>query len=433
MNKQNQLQKLSDASFALEGSQARARLMRLFDESTFIEIDRLVQDGDKPAEVVVGFGSVDGNPVYAFAQDRDVCFGAIGKVQAAKICKTYQLAAQNGAPVVGLFDSDGAKLGEGVDAMDSIAEILFASNNLSGVVPQIAVIVGACVGSSSIVAANSDIVIAAKGCDYYLNPGDENAQADLIAEDADDAINIARKLITMLPSNNLSVSAAYDFDSAVMPLCDSIKDVIKAVSDPDTAVVLGFGTNETVIARIGGIVCGLVTLAEEKLSGDEASRIARFVRLCDGFSLPVITFVDTEGFSSLQGAAKLSHAYAEATTAKITIIVGKAYGSAYITVAGADIVFALPSAVILPLAPQAAIHIFWKDRLADLKNPVEDRKKLSEEFAQTQGDALTAASKGIVTDVIAPSEIKSKLIAVLDMLSSKRVSRLSKKHSNIVL
>jgi acetyl-CoA carboxylase carboxyltransferase component len=434
---QDRLQKLSDAASLLEGSQARARLIRLFDESTFVEIDRLVKDGDKPAEAVAGYGTVEGNPVYAFAQDRDVCCGAIGRSQAAKICKVFELAAQNGAPVVGVYDSDGAKLGEGVDAMDAIAEILLASNNISGVVPQIAVIADACVGSSSVVAANADIVIAAEGCDYYLNPGDENAKADIAAQDADDAIDKARQLITMLPSNNLSSAVAYDFDSSAMPPCESISDVIAAVADGETAVALGSGANQTVLARIGGNVCGMVAIAQEKLSDDEASRVARFVRLCDGFSLPVVTFVDFEGFASLKGAAKLSHAYAEATTAKITVITGRAYGSAYISVAGkasgADIVLAWPTAVILPLAPQTAIHIFWKDRLAKMSDPTEDRKRLAEEYARENGDAIMAAADGTVSDVIPPAETKGRLIALLDMLSGKRVSRLPKKHSNIVL
>jgi acetyl-CoA carboxylase carboxyltransferase component len=178
-------------------------------------------------------------------------------------------------------------------------------------------------------------------------------------------------------------------------------------------------------------------LAEDKISSDEASRIARFVRLCDSFSIPVITFIDTAGFAGIQGAAKLSHAYAEATTAKLTVIVGRAYGAAYIVAAGksagADFVIAWPSAVILPLTPETAIHIFWKERLEGMTNPTEDRIKLAEEYAQTEGNVMNAAAAGIVTDVIAPSDTKSKLIAMLDMLSGKRVSRLPKKHSNIVL
>ncbi|HJD24421.1 MAG TPA: carboxyl transferase [Firmicutes bacterium] len=437
MNMQDQLQKLADAVSALEGSKARARLLQLFDEGTFVEIDRLARDGDKPAEVAAGYGLVDGSPVYAFAQDRDVCCGAIGRAQGAKIRKVYDLAAQNGAPLVGIFDSDGAKLGEGIDAMDAIADILLACNNLSGVVPQIAVVAGACVGSSAIIASAADVVVAAKDADFYLNPGDENAVPSLVAEDAGEAIEKAKELLRLLPANNLAVPVAYEFDSAAMGECEDIHGVIDAVADADTVVRLGDGACETAFARVGGAVCGLVTLAEDKLSCGSCGCVARFVRLCDSFSLPVVTFVDAAGFACLKGAAKVSQAYAEATTAKITVLVGKAYGPAYIAVAGksagADAVLAWPTASVLPLAPEAAIHIFWKDRLTAMENPTEDRKKLAAEYAQTEGSVLNAAAAGAVTDVIAPADTKGKLIAMLELLSSKRVTRLPKKHANIQL
>ena len=436
MKQQNQ-QNLSDAAFAQEGSQARARLMSLFDESTFVEIDRLVCYQDTPAGVVAGYGTVEGCPVYAFAQDRSVRLGAVGKAEADKIRKIYELAAQNGAPVVGIFDSDGAKLEQGIDALDSIAEILLASNNISGVVPQIAVVAGACVGSASVVAANADIVVAVKGTDYYLNPGDGNEAADILAESADAAVKKARALIALLPSNTLSPPLSYDSEDGAMRECRGDINVIEEVADAGSLIVLGEGVNKTALARVDGVVCGLVALSETRLSQAEASRIARFVRLCDGFSIPVVTFVDFEGFDSVKGAAQLSHAYAEATTVKITVVAGKAYGAAYIAVAGkpagADVVLAWPSAVILPLPPEAAIHIFWQERLKELDNPVEGRKKLAEEYAKTEGNAVSAAQKGYVTDVIPQDETKSKLSAVLDMMSGKRVSRLPKKHSNILL
>ncbi len=188
MNMQNQLQKLADAVAAREGSPARERLLQLFDAGTFVEIDRLAADGDKPAEAAAGYGTVDGSPVYAFAQDPSVCNGAVGRAQAAKIRKIYELAAQNGAPVVGIFDSDGAKLGEGIDAMDAIAEILLASNNLSGVVPQIAVLAGPCIGSSSLIAANADVTVAVEGAAYSLNVGDDDAKAAVQADTVEDAL-----------------------------------------------------------------------------------------------------------------------------------------------------------------------------------------------------------------------------------------------------
>lgn len=437
MTMQNQLQKLSDAAAALEASPARARLRRLFDEGSFVELDRLAKDGDQPAEVVIGYGTVEGGPAFAFAQDRTVCRGAVGKAQAAKILKVYRLAAQNGAPVVGVYDSDGARLGEGVDAMDALAEILAASNNISGVVPQIAVLAGPCIGSSAVAAAGADVVIAAKGADYYLNPGDENADAAITAADADEAVDKARALLALLPANNLEAPATYDFDGAPAE-CGGIDTVMEAVADPGTLLPLFEGHRARMaFARVNGSPAGLVSVSTEKICDDGAARLARFVRLCDSFSLPVVTFVDFGGFRGVRGAAKLSHAYAEATTAKITVITGKAYGPAYIAVAGksagADAVLAWPTATVLPLAPEAAIHIFWKDRLEEMKNPTEDRARLAAEYAETEGNALKAAEGGYVTDVVDPEETKARIAALLDMLAGKRVSRLPKKHSNMVL
>lgn len=439
MNMQDQLQKLSDAVAGLEGSAARKRLLQLFDDGTFVEIDRLARDGDKPVAAVAGFGLVEGRPVYAYAQDRDVCDGAIGKAQASKIRKVYDLAAQNGAPVVSVFDSDGAKLNEGVDAMDAIADILLASNNLSGVVPQLAVVAGACVGSSAIVASAADVVIAAKDADYYLNPGDENETAAIVEEDADKAMESARQVLALLPDNNLAAPVIFEAESLTMASANTAAEALAAVADEDSLIRL-YGAREgcaTALARVGGVACGLVAMDEKKLSCCSASRVARFVRLCDSFSIPVVTFVDTAGFACLKGAAKVSQAYAEATCAKLTVITGAAYGAAYIAVAGksagADAVLAWPGATILPLAPEAAIHLYWKDRLAGMKNPIEERKALAEEYAASEGSALAAAASGYVSDVIDPTETKGRLAALLDMLAGKRVSRLPKKHSNIQL
>ena len=440
MDMQNQLKKLEDAVAALGGSMARKRLAELFDEGSFVEIDRLAKDGDKPAEAVAGFGMVNGFPVYAFAQDREVCCGAFTKAQAAKVRKVYELAAQNGAPVVGVFDSDGARLGDGIDAMDAIAEILTLSNNLSGVVPQIAVVAGACVGSAALIAANADVVITVKGADYYLMQDEKDGHGcngSIEAEDISAALEKAVQLLSLLPSNNLASAPVYEADN-ITKTCDSIDNVLDGVADEDSMVCLsGDAACKTVLGRLGGIPCGFVTLAGDAVSGCAASRIARFVRLCDSFSLPVVTFVDAAGFKGLKGAAKLSHAFAEATTAKLTVITGRAYGPVYIAAAGktagADMVFAWPTAVISSIAPEAAIHILWKDRLAVMTNPTEDRQKLAAEYAETECSPLAAAAAGYVSDVIAPAETKAKLAATLDMLSGKRVSRLPKKHSNIQL
>lgn len=438
MDMRSQLEKLNEAVAAGEKSAARQRLLRFFDADTFVEIDRLAKDGDRPAEVVAGYGCVDGCPVYAFAQDHEVCCGAVGRAQAAKIQKIYTLAAQNGAPVVAMFDSDGAKLGEGIDAMDAIADILLAANNLSGVVPQIALIAGPCVGSAALIAANADVTVKVKDADYYLNPGDESAAASVCVEDESAALGKVRELIALLPANNLAAAPAYEFDGAAIAQAQDIASAMEAAADAGSLFVFDSDSDcKTAFARVGGLPCGLLTLTGDKVKGCAASRLARFIRLCDGFSLPVISFVDAAGFACLKGAAKLSHAYAEATTAKITVITGRAYGPVYIAAAGksagADAVLAWPCAAISPLNPEAAIHLFWKDRLAGLSDPVAGRQKLAAEYAEQECSALSAAADGVVTDVIAPAETRSRLISLLDMLAGKRVSRLPKKHSNIVL
>lgn len=439
MDMQKRLQELADAAQAHDGSKARALLARFFDEGTFVELDRLARDGDHPAEAAAGYGLVNGAPAYAFAQDREICSGAVSRAQAAKIRRVYDMAAQNGAPVVGIFDSDGARLGDGIDAMDAIAEILLASNNLSGVVPQIAVVAGACVGSASLIAANADIVVGVKEADYYLNMGDKKAPAALEAEDMDDAMEKVRQLLSLLPQNNLDSVPVFEGDMPASAEQAEIGTAAEMTADVDSLLYL-YGDEEeckTALGRIGGMACGFVTMAGDAVACAQASRIARFVRMCDAFSLPVLTFVDAAGFQSLKGAAKVSHAYAEATTAKVTVIAGRAYGPVYIAAAGrnagADVVLAWPAAVISPVAPETAIHVLWKDRLAQMQNPAEDRAKLAEEYAQTACSPLEAAAAEYITDVVTPAETRGKLIAVLEMLAGKRVSRLPKKHSDIQL
>lgn len=418
-------------------STARNLLAGFFDAGSFVEIDRLAMDGDQPVAAVAGYGTVDGAPAYAYAQDHDVCCGAVGKAQAAKIRKVYELAAQNGAPVVAVYDSDGAKLGEGIDAMDAVADILMAANELSGVVPQIAVVAGGCVGSSAMMAAAADVVIACEGSDYRLNVGDDQATADINAASVEEALETVRALLAALPANNLSVAPVYEADAASVATAD-VAGAIEAFADADTVIEL---TNKdgvrTAFARIGGVSCGLVTLQAEDKLGCASIRASRFVRLCDSFSIPVITFVDAAGFGCLKCATKAAQAYAEATTAKITVIGGRAYGAAYIAVAGkragADAVLAWPTAKIGALAPETAVHLEWADRLAAMTDPANDRAKLIKEYEDTMYDPMVAAANGYVTDVVTVAETKARLVGLLDMLSGKRVTKLPKKHANIQL
>ncbi|MBR2406588.1 MAG: carboxyl transferase [Clostridia bacterium] len=419
-----------------QASEARKRLEQFFDAGTFVEVDRLMRDGENDVAVVCGYGLVNDAPVYAFAQDKSVCSGAVGKAQAAKIKTVYHLAAQNGSPVVGVFDSDGAHLSEGLDAMDAIAEIMAAANDLSGVVPQVAVVTGACVGSSALIAAAADVVIAAEDADYYLNVGDENAKADVVAATAEEALEKARLLLGYLPANNLSAAPVYEVQEAAVAACASSKEAAEFVADAGSLFPL-YNDEVAALARVNGAVCGIVTLAGDTVSCCAAARAARFVRFCDSFSLPVLTIVDAESFECLKGAARVCQAYTEATTAKVTLLTGKAYGPVYIAVAGkaagADAVLAWQEASVSPLKPETAIHILWKDRLADMKDPKADRAALAEEYRTTCCNAQLAAEQGAVTDVIAPEQTRATVSAFFDMLAGKRVSKLPKKHANIRL
>lgn len=403
---------------------ARERLVALFDADTFVETDRLAE----AAGVVTGFGYVDGVPVYAFAQNRAVVGGAVGREQAAKIAKVYELAAQNGAPLVAVFDSDGARLGEGVDAMDAIADILHRSHELSGVVPQIAVVAGACVGSAALIAAAADVVIKAEDADYYLTVGAASEEADITVCCDKKAIETAREVLSYLPQNNLASPAVFESASGA-------GEGTAAALAADAGSLLKL-SDVTAFARVDGAPCGMVTLAADALDA-ECGAAARFVRLCDSFSLPVITFVDAAGFASLASAAKLSQAYAEITSPKVSVITGRAYGAVYIALAGksagADAVLAWEDAAISPLAPETAVELLWQDRLQAMTDPKTERAALAKEYAATECAVTAAAEKGWVTDVIAPAETREKLIAFLTVLAGKRVTHMPRKHANIRL
>ena len=407
---------------------ARARLESLFDADTFVETDRLAQS----AGVITGFGYVDGVPVYAYAQDRTVVNGAVGCAQAAKIAKIYDLAAQNGAPLVAVFDSDGARLGEGVDAMDAIADILHRSHELSGVVPQIAVIAGACVGSAALIAAAADVVIKAEAADYYLTVGAAEEMADITVCCDKTAMETARAVLAYLPQNNLAAVALFE-SLGGGAVSENTADAAAMTADEGSLLKL---SDATAFARLDGVPCGMITLAADVL--DEAcGAAARFARLCDSFSLPIITFVDAAGFAGLSGAAKLSQAYAEITAPKLTVITGRAFGPVYIALAGkksgADAVLAWNTATISPLAPETAVEIFWQDRLKAMKNPESERAALAREDTTSECAPQTAAEKGWVTDVVAPSETRDKLIAFMNMMAGKRVTHMPRKHANIQL
>lgn len=438
----------------MKASPARERLKYLFDQGEFTEID-----GYAAAGVIAAYGYVEGDPVYAFSQDMTVRNGAMSAAQAAKIKKTLDLAAKTGVPVVGIYDSFGADVNDPIDALSAYGELLMWINNLSGVVPQIAVVAGTCAGTAAMLAQSADLVIMTEDSEMFVTPnsGIENkaencaktGTAALVCKDDKSAVEAAAEILKKLPQNNLAPLPVYEFalpaaaydkqpEAAVKSVCDELS-VVEIYADNGKAAYTALGS-------VNGETVGFAATNKtgDKLSADDCSKIARFVRLCDAFAVPVVTLVDTEGFltsdpEETRGAVKnmaiLAHAYAEATTVKLAVITGKAYGPAYIALAGkganADMVFALPEAVISPLAPEAAAELLKHDKLKGAEDTAAAREQLAKEYVEQQASAFVAAKKGVVDDVVTAAELRKTIADALDILSGKRISKLPKKHGNM--
>lgn len=465
MNSEIKKQSLADFRNSIdETTPARKRIASLFDQDSFVELDAFAASNGEPCGVVTGYGYVDGNPVYVFSQDIKASSGAVTMAHAKKIKKVYELASKTGAPVVGIYDSNGAKLTEGVDALAAYGEMLASVNNLSGVVPQISLVLGTCAGVSAMMACSADFVVMSKKAEFFLaSSGDSTKDSaaaaakagtvHIVAKNDDEGVENARKLLSMLPSNNLSAAPLFDFAApeAAPAEGEAVKDTIKAIADADSVVELQaeFGaTAVTALATVNGNVVGFAATDKQagNLCAHGSAKISRFVRLCDAFNIPVVTLVDVEGFratendelaGSIREVAKLAHAYAEATTPKISVITGAAYGSAYIALAGkganADLVFAWENASVSALNPDASVELFWHDKLKKTKNLAQSRQELAAEYKQTLGSAFEAARGGHIDAVIDPAETRANVASALDMLAGKRVSKLPKKHGNMPL
>lgn len=432
---------------SLSNSNSRKRMSMLFDNGTYTEIDRFLKNNENECEVVAGYGFVNGMPVYAYSQSIDVMNGAMGKVQAAKIAHVYDLATKTGAPVVAIFDSNGAHLNEGIDALEAYGKLIKAAGNISGVVPQVSVIAGPCVGSAAVLASLSDVLITVNGADFYITaPNNENSVANsvaaLVAENDEEALQMATDVLAFLPSNNLSEPVFTEYVNAKGG--NAIDSVVDAESfyelwkNQGTTINVGF-------ARIGGASVGIVAsnpdIEEGYFCPCAAKKAAKFVRLCDAFSIPVITFVDSLGIhvkdtcgsdGGVKAVSMLTSAYSEATTPKITVVTGNAYAGAYIAfvseAAAPDLVYAWDSSAIGTVEPMTAVQFLYKDKLDG-----ENRSELEKEYATVKCSPFNAAALGYVNDVITAEETAEKIISALDVLSSKRVSTLNKKHTNIPL
>lgn len=424
-------------------SGARKRLAALYDEDSFTELDKFLSADGAVSSVAAGYGTVGGATVYAYAQDVTVKGGAVDRSAALKIKKIYELAAKNGAPVVAFFDSKGGDISEGMEVLADYGDIIKASAAISGVVPQIAVITGVCAGAQAVIASMADVTIMTEKAELFLsapfNTPDgkiegagkaanaaKSGVAQILAKDDDDAVAKARRLAAILPANNISLAGNDDFTENDAAVSASMKgaDLVSALSDKNSVIELGaeFGTAAyTAFASVNwATVAFVATDKAAKLTAADCAKIARFVQLADVFSIPVVTLVNTEGFEpssgaelagSVRDAAKLAQVYASATTTKINVITGKAFGAAYAAFDSADVSFAWEDAAIAPMNPEAA-KVFMG--------------------GEVDTTPFRAAALGMVDSVIAADDTKQAVATAVELCSGKRVAAPARKHVNFV-
>lgn len=433
---------------SVKNTEAKKRLALLFDDGAYTEIDAFAKDSNGEIEVVAGFGSVNGAPCYAFSQDVSVNGGAIGIAQCSKILKVYDLATKTGCPVIGIYDSNGVKLTEGFEALSAYGEIVKASTSVSGVVPQISIIAGACLGTSALMANMADVVVAVKDADFYITaPSEATVEdsysagvVDIVADDFDNAVNEVKKVVSLLPSNNLSPLPLFDFSAPSVLANETMEvmDVVNSIADANSVVELKAGYGKklvTALATVAGATVGIIAFKGMPVCPSCSYKAEALIKLCDAYNIPIITVVNANGVKKeceaqmLISATKLTSAYATATAPKISLVTGEAIGTAYIILAGkganADVTLAWDSSVVSPLDVEASVAFLYNDRLAS----GEDRAVLEAEYKQTIGSAFSAAACGAIDDVFAPEATREKIISALDMLAGKRESTIARKHS----
>ncbi|MGD9317894.1 MAG: acyl-CoA carboxylase subunit beta [Anaerolineae bacterium] len=480
---------------------ARERIESLLDPGTFRELDMFVthrttgfgieEQKYLSDSVVTGWGKVEGRLVYVFSQDFTVFGGSLGEVHAEKVCKVMDLAMKNGAPVIGLNDSGGARIQEGVVSLAAYAYVFLRNVLASGVVPQISAIMGPCAGGAVYSPAMTDFVLMVKETSFMHITGPDvikavtreevtseelggamihntkSGVAHFAAEDEEDGFYQIRKLLSYLPQNNMedppflpTEDPADRIDETLDSLVPDnpnkpydMKDVIRRVADDGDFfevqehwapnIIIGF-------ARLGGFSVGIVAQQPIVLAGvldiDSSTKAARFVRFCDCFNIPIITFEDVPGFlpginqeygGIIRNGAKLLYAYCEATVPKITIITRKAYGGAYDVMSSkhirGDLSYAWPSAEIAVMGPEGAVNIIFRKQLAEAEDPEAERVRLVQDYRDTFANPYVAAGRGYIDDVIEPHQTRPRLIEALQMLQNKRDTNPPKKHGNIPL
>ncbi|MEM0215425.1 MAG: carboxyl transferase domain-containing protein [Archaeoglobaceae archaeon] len=481
---------------------ARERLEILLDPGSFVELNPFVEKRntdfgldkmDLPADgVVTGYGTVDGRPVAVFAQDFTVLGGSLGEMHGFKIAYLLDFAMKLGIPVVGLNDSGGARIQEGVDALKGYGDIFYRNTLASGVIPQISVILGPCAGGAVYSPAIGDFIVMTKNANCYMfitgpavvkavtgedvTPFElggweahatKSGNCHLVAENDEEALKLVRKLLSYLPLNNMEDPPRVETGDSPSRLTPEIyeilpedpgkpydvREVINAVVDNREFFEIHkyYAPNAVVgFARIDGRSVGIVANNPAYLAGcldiNSSDKIARFVRFCDSFNIPIITFVDVPGYlpgveqeygGIIRHGAKILFAYSEATVPMVTVIVRKAYGGAYLAMGskhlGADIVFAYPSAEIAVMGPEGAAEIVFRKEISSASDPKAMREAKIKEYREKFANPYRAAARGYIDDVIDPKLTRVKIISALRILESKREKLPPKKHGNIPL
>jgi len=478
---------------------ARERIEVLLDPGTFVELDTFVEHRatdlgmdkvDAPGEgVVTGYGQINGRTVCVFAQDFTVIGGSLGEMHAAKICKIMDLAVKIGCPCIGINDSGGARIQEGVDALSGYGDIFYRNTLASGVVPQISVIMGPCAGGAVYSPALTDFVFMTEGTSNMFITGPQVIKAvtgeDVSAEalggakvhcevsgvahfrfpDEQSTIEAIRKLLSFLPQNNVEDPPVVDTGDDPSRVDDSLADlmpdspnkpydvrdiIVRLVDSGDFfEVQAGYAKNIVVgFARLGGRSVGIIANQPKYLAGvldiNASDKASRFIRFCDAFNIPLLTFADTSGYlpgvgqehgGVIRHGAKLLYAYSEATVPKLTVILRKAYGGAYIAMCsrhlGADQVFAWPTAEIAVMGPEGAANIIFKKEIDEAEDKAAMRQSKIEEYKHNFANPYKAAARGYVDDVIDPAHTRMRLCNALNMLLGKRQSLPARKHGNI--
>ena len=480
---------------------ARERIAAFLDDGSFEELGPFVTHranefgldekkflGDA---VVTGYGTVDGRLVYLFAQDFTVLGGSLSEVMSEKICKVMDMAAKNGAPFIGLADSGGARIQEGVESLAGYGEIFLRNTLYSGVVPQISVIMGPSAGGAVYSPALTDFVFMVEGTGqmYITGPdvikavtGEEVSHEELggamaqashsgvchfVAPDDQECLSMVRRLLSYLPQNNMEdppfAETGDNPDRKEQELVEVVpedpskaydmKRVIKLITDNGEFMEVHEHYAPNIItgfARLGGRPVGIVAqqpmVAAGSIDIDASIKGARFVRFLDCFNLPIVTFVDVPGYMPgvhqeyggiIKHGAKMIFAYSEATVPKVTVITRKAYGGAYVAMSSkhlrGDINYAWPTAEIAVMGPAGAVNIIYRDKIKKSDNPGETRDRLIQEYKDKLANPYVTAARGYIDDVIDPRDTRSRLIQALEMLENKRDSNPPKKHGNIPL